>query len=672
MKFKKNNIESKNISVKKINVRVKSYQGEIFGVMGSRLGFVKSIDLGRVFVIPPEEMDLFFPGDVVDFEIVDSVKDKATVINLVKSDFKRFTGEFYEDQTGSYVIPDVYGLNRKIRIPKSLIKYGEQNGDFVSAEIIEHPFKSKKTRNKSAKASILGVISKSDSPTRESSYCIYKNDLPSRFSSDVLMDLTSIPDDFIKDRVFGRVDLRELPFISIDSPSAFDIDDAIYVERTDSGYKLYVSIADVSEFIPDNTHLNREIFERTSSVYLLGHYIPMLPSELSRLCSLDAGGDVLALTVEMDIGLDGKLNKYQIYESVINKNLKLSYDFVEDVVNGFSTESRDGIVRYNGIEVNSNYLTSIFNLYKLHKDLLSSRDDVFADVEDGGFRLELDGRTKRIQNIVKVENKISKSMVRECMLLTNFAAASFIYKNGCDGKSSIFVVRDGIKGGSLSEFSAIASRVVPDFKVDDLNCIKGFNRVLSYFDKESKEILLTNVKDSLYKSNPNGNYYRGLDHYTHFTSPLRRYADILVHRKVKSIIRGSDYVFDKGFSIEKLNTKTKNIKKTETDVENWLKYYYLNDNFGGVSFKASVVSVSDSKISVRIKENGISGFIIANRSFKERNSAVFNQASHSIVGLNGFKISALSEVNVVVKGFDFINKKIIFRMVWRIYRFLLE
>lgn len=662
MKFKKLNKKNKNAIVTKVNVARKTYRGEIFGIMGSRMGFVNCSELSKTFVISPDEMDLLFPNDVVDFSIVDREKNKIQIVGLVSSTLKRFTGEFYEDDSGAYVIPDVYGLNRKIRVPKSLIKYSESNGDFVSAEIIEHPFNSKKDRNKTAKASILGVISKMDSPSRESSYCIYKNDLPSRFSSELLAEVANIPSDFVKSRLDGRVDLRSMPFVSIDGSSAFDIDDAIYVERVSTGYRMYVSISDVSEFIPAASSINREVAERCSSVYLVGNYIPMLPSELSRLSSLDSFGDILAMTVEMNININGELTSYDIYESVISDNLKLSYDFVEDVVNGFSEPSKDGVLRFNGCEIKSEYMNSIFNLYNLHKDLISSRNDIFGDVDDGGFRMEIDNRTKTISNICRVEDKTSKSMVREAMLLTNSVVAKFIFENIGEGKKSIFVVRDGIKTNKIDELISIVRKKYNDFDSSDLNNIDGFNKVLSMFDKNAKEIILTNVKDSLYSNNYRGNFYRGLEQYTHFTSPLRRYPDILVHRLVKSILRGNSDSFELGINVERLNSKIKNIKKTEREVDNWLKYKYLNEFFNKSHLNARIISVSENVVNVRLIDSGIDGVIIANKHFKEEFRAVFDRNSYEIRSKKFGVLEALGTVKVVQKEFDFINKQIVFKI----------
>lgn len=661
MKIKKIKNAYKNEIVRKINVSRKTYEGEVFGIMGSRLGFLNCSELNKVFTVSPEQMDFIFPNDIVNFSVIDQDRKTANVVSLVSSSFKKFTGEFYEDGTGYYIIPDVYGLNRKIRVPQSLIKYGESNGDFVSAEIIKHPLSVEGTPVE-AKASILGVISKFDSNTRESSYCIYKNDLPTRFSSDILSDVFNISDRSIAEKAMGRVDLRKMPFISIDGPSAFDIDDAIYVEKNKENYKLYVSISDVSEFIQSGTDINKEIADRCSSVYLLGNYIPMLPSDLSRVCSLDSRGDILAMTVEMDIGFDGELISYKIYESVISDNLKLSYDFVEDVVNGFSVPSIDGVLRFNGSEVNSEYMNSIFNLYNLHKDLISSRDDIFSDVDEGGFRLELDSRTKRIQNISKVEDKTSKSMVRECMLLTNSVVAKFIYENIGDGRNSIFVVRDGIKSNRLNELRVLFNKNIKDFKDECIDSIDGFNKLLSNFDKDSKEVILTYVKESLYSNNHNGNFYRGLDQYTHFTSPLRRYPDILVHRVVKSILRGESASFDLGISVDKLNSKVRNIKRTEREVDSWLKYNYLCDYYNKTYMNARVISVSENIIRVKLVENGIEGVIIANKGFKEDFKAHFDRELFEMRSSKLGSIGALDVVKVVRKEFDFINKQIVFRI----------
>lgn len=665
-------------SIKNINVVRKKYVGEIFGILGSRVGFVNCFELNKVFAISPEDMDLFFPGDLVNISILDPKSDKIIITDLIETKMKRFTGKFFEDETGSYVIPDVYGLTRKIRVPKSMLRYNEENGDLVSAEIIEHPFVEMRKRAlkfssgkaKSAKASILGIISKSNAPNRESNYCVYKNNLPSRFSSDILYEVANIPNDYVLSRIHRRFDLSDKSFISIDGSMSHDIDDAICVEETSTGFKLYVSISDVSEYINDSSQLNKEVLDRASSVYMLGHYLPMLPSELSKKCSLGkadvferADERVLTLTVEIDIDFNGQVIDYEIYESFISDNIRLTYDFVEEVVNGYGEQAIKDVELDYRIKVDESHLEHIFRIYKLHNLLMSNRDNALGDVDESSFRVELDNKIKRIVKISKVNDKTSKSIVRELMLLTNSLVAKFIIENVKSDKQSIFVVRDGVKRNRVDEIKSIFANKGVDFDGVDNMDMDFFNKALSQFSKEDKEIILSSVKDTSYSNHHSNNYYRGIAQYTHFTSPLRRYPDIVTHRLIKSILRGEIGSFDLGVNIDRLNSKIKNIKRTEKEVENWLKYYYLADNYSGVILNAKVVSVSESIVSVRLIDNGIDGIFIANKGFKEKHNVKFSREDYSLNSDDFSKIKALENVKVVLKEFDFVSKKIVFDLV---------
>lgn len=629
-----------------IEDRKKRYVGYVEGLVGYRVGFLKIKEQNISIVIPPFEMDKVLPGDKVSVVVIEeNGKEILTVEEVIETSLKTFTGIFFEDITGSYVIPDVVGLNKKIRIPKSYTKKA-QNEDFISVEIIEHPFK-----NKKPKAKVLEVIASSNADLVEVKYTTYKNKIKDEFSEESLKEVESFGEEFINQKSTGRRDLRSIPFITIDSEATMDIDDAIYVDYKDNQWKLYVAIADATEFVSEGSALDEDAKSRTSSVYCLGKNIPMIPPRLSAdLCSLAENKERLAIVCEIDFNENGDMVKYSFSEAVIISKAKMNYNEVEDYING-NDAFADKYPELSKV---------VFNLYHLHNILKKKREiNIFLKDYSDDFKIVLD-MNKKIKDIQKMELKTSQKMVEECMVIANIAAASFLSKNY---EESVYRVHDGLKENKVNEIKNMLDKEYPEFDSSLLDSIEGFKQVMDLLSKDNvgqriKKIILNNMKKSNFSKKQLGHFCMGFKEYTYFTSPIRRYVDMIVHRLIKSSIKNENLTVD--IDIDKINENVSKISKSTREVENWLKAQYLEKNFKDKTFKAFVTSIENSIIKIKLMDNGIEGVYLITKDIKKSEGFDINR-TEQILNINGNEIKLLQEIEVEYDKFDFINKRIIFK-----------
>lgn len=626
----------------------KRYEGVVEGLVGHRLGFLKTQELKSSIVIPPLEMDKVLPGDKVKV-LVSQVngQDILTIEELIETKLTNFTGSFFEDETGAYVIPDVIGINKKIRIPKSYTKKAKNN-DFINVEILEHPFK-----NKKAKAKVIDIITPADADFVEIKYTFFKNKIVEEFSPESLKELEIFDESFIKEKGAERTDLRHIPFVTIDGESTNDIDDAIYVEYKDNQWKLFVAISDASEFIIEGSKLDNEAKNRTSSIYCLGKNIPMIPQRLSSdLCSLMENKERLAMVCEMDFNENGEMVKSNFYEAFIMSRAKMNYNEVEDYILG----DNDFVEKYGELS------KVIFNLYHLHNLLKKNRElnNVLQEYGDD-FKIVLDAN-KKIKDIQKMEYKTSQKMVEECMVITNISAAIFLTKNYDEG---IYRVHDGIKENKVSEVKLLLEKHYPDFDASLLFSLEGFKKVMEMLSNDEnenglriKKIILNNMKKSHFNKKQLGHFCMGFEEYTYFTSPIRRYVDIVVHRLIKSSLKKENYTYN--IDIQSINENVAKISKSTREVENWLKSKYLEKNFKGKVFKAMVTSIENSAIKFKLIENGIDGTYLLTKDIKKSNGFNVNRLEQKLF-INDQEINLLQNIEVEYDRFDFINKTMIFK-----------
>lgn len=581
----------------------KKFRGTVRGTR-QRFGFLNVTGHEDIF-IKPQEMDKVFAGDLVEITVENygTKEQNVNIDEVIESNFTTCMGVYVEDNTGAYVFPDDYGFNRGIRIPKAYRKRA-RNGDYVKAEIIEHPFKSRKP-----KAKVVDVVGSTDNTGVEVDYFLSKNNISTRLTQEVKEESADLIANYDLKKISNkRKNLCKLDFITIDGENTVDIDDAIYVQKLKNKWKVLVAISDVSEFIKEGSKIDDEAYERTSTVYLIGRTIPMLPAEFAHeYLSLKQNEKRPVLVADMTLDLNGKMIKSDFYEAMIESKARLTYNDVEKFIETKALDPEFSHVK-----------EQVSTLYDLHKLLRARRrENYIIPAKRFDYKYILDEQ-RHIENIEMISQQNSYRMVEEVMLLANRCAAKFIKNH----KSAIFKGQDGILEGKKKYLSQYLKQFV-FFENEMFENFHDFKELYKMIDdhhksEEIKQFMNLSFKKSEYLTEAKQHFVMGFDEYTYFTSPIRRYMDIIIHRIIKSKINKKKFVSNKKDSIKHFAEKENDIQLCYAGVENWLKSIYIKKH-EDVEFTATITNVSVFGLNVKIDINGIQGFIPVSNITNSRN-----------------------------------------------------
>ena len=523
-------------------------EGKIVRIRGNRYGLASKMNLvvGRVkchpdgygFVIPEaeEEEDLFISprnlqeamnGDRVVAR-VESVRKKGRegkVIRILERGFHKVVGKFMKAKHYSYLIPEDERILQEIYIPEAETKRARPN-QIVVAEITQYP-----TERARPEGRITHILGYPDDPEVEPQIIIHKYDLPHRFSSTVLQEARSLRSTPSPREYGDRVDLREIPTVTIDGENAKDFDDAVSIEEErGGGMKLYVSISDVSHYVEDGGALDGEALLRGTSVYFPDRAIPMLPPELSNdLCCLRPREDRLTLTVELRYDADGEKKGVRFYPSVIRSDERLTYTVVKRILIDEDPGLRE---RYRHL------LPSLERMAFLSQRLRQRRMERGAidfDLPEPEIILNLQGET---EEVIRAERNLAHQIIEEFMIAANEAVAHFMERSGFP---SIYRIHEPPGREAIDEFRRFVSHLGYKMRKDSDHSPKELQRVLLEMKGKPEErvvnnILLRSMKWAKYAGKNLGHFGLASEAYTHFTSPIRRYPDLIVHRLLKGVL----------------------------------------------------------------------------------------------------------------------------------------
>lgn len=395
------------------------------------------------------------------------------------------------------------------------------------------------------------------------------------------------------------MDIRNLRLVTIDDETARDFDDAIYCEpRPRGGYRLLVAIADVSHYVRPGSPLDEEAINRGNSVYFPDHVVPMLPEKLSNgLCSLNPGVDRLCMVADMTISANGSVSGYTFYQAVMHSHARLTYNKVSDML-----ERPDSEPGYRLSEQYAHVLPHLHNLYNLYKLLRRARTERGAiDFETTETRVIFDANRK-IEEIVPVKRNDAHKIVEECMLAANVATARFLKKHKVP---SLYRVHDGPSEERLNAVRLFLGELGLQLGGGDKPTSADYQALLSSIADRSdanviQTVMLRSLSQAVYSPDEGGHFGLGFTSYAHFTSPIRRYPDLIVHRGIKSVIHGEDdskdvsvppkrdpELADYPYDLPRMHQLGEHCSMTERraddatrDVMAWLKCEYLKDHVG--------------------------------------------------------------------------------------------
>lgn len=593
-----NNLSQLKLLKKQIDDQ-KEYAEGIVKATQRRFGFVV-IDDGREIYLPPDEMEKVFPGDRVKILVVtdqtspkssgtkkkNAPKPKARgqLLKLIETRLTAFTGRYVVKGKGHFVEPDVANLSRWIFIPPGKRKDGK-DGDYIRCEMTQHPYLQGKPQ-----AAIVEVIGSLEKIGIEADYVISKFQLEKSWSENWRESLQELTLD-------SRKDLQNLHFVTIDSASTVDMDDALYAEKNSEGWQLRVAIADPCALIKEGSLLEEEIKKRGTSVYLPGRSIPMLPAELSNdSCSLLPNQPRPTIVCTIDVKTDGSISRFDFCEAMIVSKHKFTYS---EVCNYLSEPTEEIL----NCPESAATLTA---LQEVAKSLLNHRESNNI-VHNGrpNFRLCLNSKRK-LERIELLHKNIAHSLVEECMVAANRCASNWL------GDEGIFITHAGFRKERIADVKKLAEEQLGATDVDPTT-VEGFRLLMNSIDDDAIEFPIRSVLSRLLersrlsqKSNPH--YGMGLNNYTTFTSPIRKFSDFLVHRLIKQKLNAEPLKLPSQEILDELQKTLNETRQARTEMEKQLKCQFMAP-FVNQSYTGHVSQINSNGFTVRLDDIHIEGFV---------------------------------------------------------------
>ncbi len=600
------------LSQLKVSITSEKYYLE--GVVRSthkRFGFV-ALDDGRDAFLDPDQMQKVLPGDRVRVSITENDKKQlnAELDELITSHLQIFVGRYVKKGPSHFVEPDIQNFSRWLFIPPHE-RTNCNSGDLVQCQIIRHPFH----HDGKVQVKIINRIGRPEEAGIEADYILAKYQLSEAWNEAELGEVQRITQEK-QLSVNERKNLTHLPFVTIDSEFTRDMDDAIFIEETDSGWQLISAIADPSLSIHCGSTLDLSARQRASTLYLLGHPVTMLPCDLSHnTYSLIPNEERPVITCHMQIRRTGAIDSFVFHESTITSKHKLNYLAVSQLVKP-DVENTDKHIK----DQNDALPDTIKNLLHTFKDCALARmqyrkENCLVMDDRADFQYWLNDQRK-IERIEKRQRNIAQRMIEEAMLATNICAGDLFSKNPGKG---IYSSHAGFRAERIQDIKLLIEKFIPDYPDKDadfseLNHYKNLFRFL-YHNISNTEynkllsLLQRTQQGGTLSTAPIGHFALGFKHYAMVTSPIRRYQDLYNHYTLKTIIRDQAAPINADKIIASLQTQITQGRQASRLLERWLLCQYLSSHIGSVHV-GTVRAVNSKGIVVHLNDIGTEGFVM--------------------------------------------------------------
>ncbi|WP_068500917.1 MULTISPECIES: ribonuclease R [unclassified Oleiphilus] len=642
-------------------------------VIGHRdgFGFVKLEKGGDDLLLSAKQMQSVFDGDrvLVRVDHVDAKgRGHAVIMEVIERNTKDVVGRIFFESGLCFVEVESVRETQQVVVAQE-DTLGAKHGQYVVAKILHQP-----SKREHATGEVTEVLGDHLAPGMEIEVAIRSYNIPHEWPEDLIAQIESFTPEVSEADKSGRIDLRDLPLVTIDGEDARDFDDAVYCERRDEGgWRLYVAIADVSHYVNVDSPLDHEANKRATSVYFPDHVVPMLPELLSNgLCSLNPKVDRLCMVCEMELSPEGKVEKSYFYEAVMHSHARMTYNQVGTIL-----DEPDSVEGIQLCEDFAERLPQIYDLFELYQALRKRRTERGAiDFETVETQI-IFGEERKIDAIVPRERNDAHKIIEECMLCANVATAEFLI---AEKLPALYRVHEGpgeqklenlraflneqglfLGGGETPNpadyqvlFEQIADR--PDFSV-------------------IQTMMLRSMSQAVYSPEEKGHFGLAYEHYAHFTSPIRRYPDLLVHRAIKSVIfsdRKTDrvrrhpdqngaqkfpYDFERMLNLgEHCSMAERRADEATRDVTNWLKCEYLQQHLGE-TFEGLIAAVTGFGFFVELADLYVEGLVHV--ASLEGDYYQFDQQKQRLTGERSGKRFALADkVLVQVAAINLEERKI--------------
>ena len=565
-------------------------------------GFVIPDEGGKDIFLSAREMRKALHGDRVMVRAVESGRGgklEGMIVEVLQRNNQTVLGHYHLEAGIGHVIPDDLRIGQDILIPPGQ-DGGARDGQIVVATIDQQP--NEYTQPVGHVSEILGEHM---DPGMEIEIAIRKYELPNTWPKAVQKQAERIPAEVLDDHKKGRLDLRELPLVTIDGEDARDFDDAVYCERDGKGWKLIVAIADVAHYVRPDEPLDREAVVRGNSVYFPEQVIPMLPEKLSNgLCSLNPDVDRLCMACTMRIDAEGRIDSWRFDNAVMRSHARLTYDKVAAMlVDG----DADLIARHAGI------FPALQNLYELYRLRNRQRG------REGLMELDMPetrvifNEQRKIENIVPVVRNDAHRMIEEFMLAANVCAARFISDAGFP---SLYRLHEGPTQEKLEDLRRFLFEIGLSLGGGDEPDVRDYAKLLADLSAREdanvlKPMILRSLSQAFYSPENKGHFALGFPHYTHFTSPIRRYPDLQVHRTIKAILGRKRSPYSELELVElgeHCSMTERRADDATRDVMRWLKAEFMVDRVGD-EFTGTVSGVTGFGLFVQLDDIYIDGLV---------------------------------------------------------------
>lgn len=615
----------------------------------------------RDIFISPSDMNGAMEGDRVEVDLIPEYlweqSPQGIITKVTDRKLKEVAGFFDKGKKFGFVVPVDRKHNEDIYIPKKAFS-GAKNGDIVVAAITGYP-----DRKNSAEGKITGILARAGEPGGDIKAIIRQRGLFFTFPSKAAAQAKAISKAGVGEQdMAGRRDLRGENIITIDGADSKDFDDAVSVKRLGNGnFLLGVHIADVSHYIGEDSPLDKEALKRGNSVYIINQVVPMLPKELSNgICSLNEGEDRLTLSVDMEITPEGDITEHNIYESVIRSKHRMVYTDVSDII---ENDDRELAAKYSDI------YDMLMDMKELAQILRSKREAAGSldfDLDEAYITLDEKGVPVSVN---LCERRTANRMIEEFMLAANKTVAEqffwlelpFVYR-----------VHEKPDAEKMQEFRTFLMGLSIRLKGEGGNIHpKALNEVLEQvagtgYENVVNTVMLRSMKKAFYSTECEGHFGLSMKYYCHFTSPIRRYPDLIIHRIIKEYLYGG--IDDERIAV--LSKKTQEAAETssvteraaielERDVEKMKKAQYMSYHIGE-SFEGVISGITGYGMYVEL-ENTIEGLVRLDRMYDDYYDAYPEQ--YRIVGQRTNKVYSLGQrVSIIVSDADYYEGTIDFRL----------
>jgi ribonuclease R len=577
-------------------------------------------------------------------------RPEGKIVEVLERSTKSLVGRVIQGQGVTIVAAEDKRINQDILIPYHL-DMGAKPGQVVMVELTAQPSSGAHPMGKVVQ--ILGNYADSG---MEIEIALRKHKLPHEFTSAAINQAESIPKLVQVADYKGRIDMRELPLITIDGETARDFDDAVYAEPKDKGWRLVVAIADVSFYVKPDETLDKEAFERGNSVYFPRRVIPMLPEALSNgLCSLNPDVERLCMICDMQIDAAGIVQKYQFYPSVMRSKARMTYTKVAEMLENPQGETAREY---------AHIMPHVQNLYALFKLMLNQREKRGAIEFESTETMMMFDDNGKIEKIVPVQRNDAHKLIEECMLAANVCAADFLKTHE---HAALYRIHEGPTPEKLEALRTFMGEVGFGVGGGDKPHAKDYSKLMQQIkDRPDAQllqtVLLRSMQQAVYSPDNVGHFGLAYEAYAHFTSPIRRYPDLLIHRAIKAVVNGEKYKAKDWNNLGVHCSMTERRADEATrDVNNWLKCYFMQDKIGEV-FEGTVAGVTSFGVFVALDGVYVEGLV----HVTELGNDYFNydKARHEMVGeRTGARFRLGDRLTVKVARVDLETSKIDFSLV---------